>query len=49
MRRWNGPIGSRSSRLPAFTEVDMVSLPLPFGFVDAASRLFGRFAVCFAG
>src|SRR6185312_5722387 len=27
MRRWNGPIGSRSRRLPAFTDVDMYSLP----------------------
>jgi hypothetical protein len=27
MRRWKGPIGSRSRRLPAFTDIDMYSLP----------------------
>ena len=27
MRRWNGPIGSRSRRPPALTDVDMYSLP----------------------
>jgi hypothetical protein len=27
MRRWNGPIGSRSRRLPALTDVDIYALP----------------------
>src|SRR3954453_18016263 len=37
MRRWNGPIGNRSSRLPAFTEVDMISLPFIIGCCGLAS------------
>src|SRR5271168_2770356 len=28
MRRWNGPIGSRSSRPPALTDVAMCAFPL---------------------
>jgi hypothetical protein len=28
MRRWNGPIGSRSRRLPALTDVTMCVSPL---------------------
>src|SRR6185295_7770108 len=46
MRRWNGPIGSRSRRLPAFTDVDMYSLPFFRLFVDAACRFSERFAAC---
>src|SRR5450755_3041367 len=37
MRRWNGPIGSRSSRLPEFTD-DIICFPFALLRVDAALR-----------
>src|SRR5690349_20057459 len=45
MRRWKGPIGNRSRRLPAFTDVDMCSLPFFVCFAQPA--VFSeRFAAC---
>src|SRR5882724_288340 len=41
MRRWNGPIGNRSSRLPEFTDV-ICSLPF-ISFVSGAAGLVAGF------
>src|ERR1700733_5570914 len=52
MRRWNGPIGSRSRRLPALTDVTMCVLPsvIVLSVAAAAGRSLGPVqppAICF--
>src|SRR5882757_3396429 len=46
MRRWKGPIGSRSRRLPAFTDVDMCSLPFFVCSLLRPAVFSERFAAC---
>src|SRR5690348_8598264 len=46
MRRWNGPIGSRSRRLPAFTDVDMNRSPFTVCSLMPPAAFSGRFAGC---